>query len=144
MWQLIQCWVDLGSLKTITFTFVKTNEYNNGRYAQWQHHQQNYELPTIIIPPAQWNMGVKWSPSDLCWLTSVVFVGLPLSVRFRSFPGVTHYVGLMTTLHCAVQVLIDLGKSSNNYCKEFQSIKAHKEKQKISFKTNQNLLQWQI
>ena len=34
---------------------------------------------------------------------------------------------------------IEKSSSSNNYSKEFQSIKARKEKQKINFKTNKNL-----
>ena len=34
---------------------------------------------------------------------------------------------------------IEMTSSSNNYSKEFQSIKAQKEKQKINFKTNRNL-----
>ena len=34
---------------------------------------------------------------------------------------------------------IEKSSSSNNYSKEFQSIKAQKEKQQISFKTNRNL-----
>ena len=35
--------------------------------------------------------------------------------------------------------LLKKSSSSNNYFKEFQSIKAQKEKQKINFKTNKNL-----
>ena len=34
---------------------------------------------------------------------------------------------------------IEKSSSSKNYSKEFQSIKAQKEKQKINFKTNRNL-----
>ena len=34
---------------------------------------------------------------------------------------------------------IEKSSSSNNYSKEFQSIKARKEKQNINFKTNKNL-----
>ena len=38
-----------------------------------------------------------------------------------------------------VEIANTLGSSSNNYFREFQSIKAQKEKQKINFKTNRNL-----
>ena len=38
-----------------------------------------------------------------------------------------------------VEIAIEKSSSSNNYSKEFQSIKARKEKQKINFKTNKNL-----
>ena len=34
---------------------------------------------------------------------------------------------------------IEISSSANNYSKEFQSIKAQKEKQKINFKPNKNL-----
>ena len=39
----------------------------------------------------------------------------------------------------ALCAAIEKSLSSNNYSKEFQSIKAQKEKQKINFKTNRNL-----
>ena len=48
---------------------------------------------------------------------------------------ITNRVEIANTLGEA----IEKSSSSNNYSKEFQSIKARKEKQKISFKTNKNL-----
>ena len=48
---------------------------------------------------------------------------------------ITDRVGIANTLGAA----IEKSSSSNNYSKEFQSIKAQKEKQKINFKTNRNL-----
>ena len=48
---------------------------------------------------------------------------------------ITDRVELANTLGAA----IEKSSSSNNYSKEFQSIKARKEKQKINFKTNKNL-----
>ena len=48
---------------------------------------------------------------------------------------ITDRVEIANTLGAA----IEKSSSSNNYSKEFQSIKAQKEKQKINFKTNRNL-----
>ena len=48
---------------------------------------------------------------------------------------ITDRVQIANTLGAA----IEKSSSSENYSKEFQSIKAQKEKQKISFKTNRNL-----
>ena len=48
---------------------------------------------------------------------------------------ITDRVEMANTLGAA----IEKSSSSNNYSKEFQSIKAQKEKQKINFKTNRNL-----
>ena len=48
---------------------------------------------------------------------------------------ITARVEIANTLGAA----IEKSSSSNNYSKEFQSIKARKEKQKINFKTNKNL-----
>ena len=48
---------------------------------------------------------------------------------------ITNRVEIANTLGEA----IEKSSSSNNYSKEFQSIKARKEKQKINFKTNKNL-----
>ena len=48
---------------------------------------------------------------------------------------ITDRVEIANTLGAA----IEKSSSSNNYSKEFQSIKARKEKQKINFKTNKNL-----
>ena len=48
---------------------------------------------------------------------------------------ITDRVEISNTLGAA----IEKSSSSNNYSKEFQSIKAQKEKQKINFKTNRNL-----
>ena len=48
---------------------------------------------------------------------------------------ITDRVEITNTLGAA----IEKSSSSNNYSKEFQSIKAQKEKQKINFKTNRNL-----
>ena len=48
---------------------------------------------------------------------------------------ITDRVEIANTLGAA----IEKSSSSNNYAKEFQSIKARKEKQKINFKTNKNL-----
>ena len=48
---------------------------------------------------------------------------------------ITDRVEIANTLGAA----IEKSSSSNNYSKEFQSIKALKEKQKINFKTNKNL-----
>ena len=48
---------------------------------------------------------------------------------------ITDRVEIANTLYAA----IEKSSSSNNYSKEFQSIKAQKEKQKINFKTNRNL-----
>ena len=48
---------------------------------------------------------------------------------------ITDRVEIANTLGAA----IEKRSSSNNYSKEFQSIKAQKEKQKIDFKTNRNL-----
>ena len=48
---------------------------------------------------------------------------------------ITDRVEIANTLDAA----IEKSSSSNNYSKEFQSIKAQKEKQKINFKTNRNL-----
>ena len=47
---------------------------------------------------------------------------------------ITDRVEIAYTLGAA----IEKSSSSNNYSKEFQSIKAQKEKQKINFKTNRN------
>ena len=47
----------------------------------------------------------------------------------------TDKVEIANTLGAA----IEKSSSSNNFSKEFQSIKARKEKQKINFKTNKNL-----
>ena len=48
---------------------------------------------------------------------------------------ITHRVEIANTLGAA----IEKSSSSNNYSKEFQPIKAHKEKQRINLKTNRNL-----
>ena len=48
---------------------------------------------------------------------------------------ITDRVEIANTLGAA----IEKKSSSNNYSKEFQSIKVQKEKQKINFKTNRNL-----
>ena len=48
---------------------------------------------------------------------------------------ITDRVEIANTLGAA----IEKSSSSNNYSKEFQSIKAQREKQKINFKTNRNL-----
>ena len=48
---------------------------------------------------------------------------------------ITDRVEIANTLGAAIEKC----SSSNNYSKEFQSIKAQKEKQKINFKTNRNL-----
>ena len=48
---------------------------------------------------------------------------------------ITDRVEIANTLGAA----IEKSSSSNNYSKEFQSIKAQKEKRKINFKTNRNL-----
>ena len=48
---------------------------------------------------------------------------------------ITNRVEIANTLGGA----IEKSSSSNNYSKEFQSMKARKEKQKINFKTNKNL-----
>ena len=48
---------------------------------------------------------------------------------------ITDRVEIANTLGAA----IEKSSSTNNYSKEFQSIKAQKEKQKINFKTNRNL-----
>ena len=48
---------------------------------------------------------------------------------------ITDRVEIANTLYAA----IEKSSSSNNYSKEFQSIKAQKGKQKINFKTNRNL-----
>ena len=48
---------------------------------------------------------------------------------------ITDKVEIANTLGAA----IEKSSSSNNYSKEFQSIKAQKEKQKINFQTNRNL-----
>ena len=48
---------------------------------------------------------------------------------------ITDRVEIANTLGPAIEI----SSSSNNYSKEFQSIKAQKEKQKINFKTNRNL-----
>ena len=48
---------------------------------------------------------------------------------------ITDRVEITNTLGAAIEKSL----SSNNYSKEFQSIKAQKEKQKINFKTNRNL-----
>ena len=48
---------------------------------------------------------------------------------------ITHRVEIANTLGAAVEK----SSSSNNYSKEFQSIKAQKEQQKINFNTNRNL-----
>ena len=48
---------------------------------------------------------------------------------------ITDRVQIINTLGAA----IEKSSSSKNYSKEFQSIKAQKEKQNINFKTNKNL-----
>ena len=48
---------------------------------------------------------------------------------------ITDRVEIANTLGVAIEKSL----SSSNYAKEFQSIKAQKEKQKINFKTNRNL-----
>ena len=49
---------------------------------------------------------------------------------------ITDRVEIANTLGAA----IEKSSSSNNYCKEFQSIKAQKKNQKINFKTNKSSL----
>ena len=48
---------------------------------------------------------------------------------------ITDRMEIASTLDAA----IEKSSSPNNYSKEFQSIKAQKEKQKTNFKTNKNL-----
>ena len=56
-------------------------------------------------------------------------------LKYDNGTPITDRVEIANTLGVA----IIKNSSSNNYSKEFQSIKAHKDKQKINFKTNRNL-----